>query len=1446
MHWRRELFGSNQEAARKAFLNYVDSVMSSSYLKNKEMAVDDDCCNKCESNGNATMEQCVASSISEHVGGDGDGHVDIGPCTVHDKFVDIDVGGALEQEQLQRIRNTRSKHEKDKIQGKIIDCRECGETFSTNELVQMSLRHYKRVAEADMEASRRLTDDVTIHMSSHRRDIACYRFPYDFESFSPSVESTSFYETSQVRGILLRWRFDDHDFGHRPGCFKKGPECRFNLAKPYCEQTTLHVDEVAEDRSNVVMWHLLNESVQLETTPYLIETRRSMGSQFMNTHSVEASAVFACNTNVQMGEPCHLFYASAYAFKDTQSEDSERFIRIGTQVIKRLLRMQQAAAENARLENREPAERVPDFGGGLSMLLSGMCANLNKAICSATMAHLLINKEQRFEYSHQFTNVLVGQMEDVLDGKEGHFRIRKNHSKTQNTTVLWPDSSVDDYIHRPDHLGDISLYEFNANYKKVCKSFKQMKSTNASSSTLDDEAMEGNEDDSDNDDEEDDGENDSRKYKFRSEHPGHEFSYVQERKHMCIPVISLPDEEGLCSVKDLQIDSTNPSTSVIQRRERYAKLSLILFCPFRSLEDLQSENGNYWSTFESILAQTRIDSDSAMDAESMLVDTLPFYRHGIDILHNIDERKAIQTMRSAVEPIAKRTVYQLNEEDDDVTRRNRNGEDDSNAIDLAHFDEEEDRDVNADFGVAGENTQRTQRSNHAIIARGGVSDDSVIGARISHQESLLVGGEDANGTTATAIPQEERSASNADGDQLYGARTSFSQMIQIIEGTIVGGNYDDYTRTLSDEGGEHVAADMDAHASDNIFDDQVEQSLNIPTLQSVALKVAREEGTQLDRKQYIAYEILASTLLLDLLEDTKMTTTTLQLGGDARTQRIMQRLRALGGRDQLVMFLTGFAGAGKSTCIKVAQRYCFEFCRAASIVWDDVTFLFTSTTGSSASLFGGNTIHNEAFLNGRIRNISQALRERWKKVRLLIIDEISFFTNEGIDKLNKKLQNLLGVSNKPFGGMSVVFSGDFHQLKPVLTRNDSVLYDQSRNGLFLGSINCAIILEESHRFDGDPEYGRVMRNFWQGNPTVQDVDYINEREVGQNGVELPEEEPDSDITYACPFNKQRNAISAGMFSKHIQSGGFPTVDMDDLPPDHTIIVEADIGSSSTAGNDGVTRVSPVVRDAILQHCGDADVTVGTSRKVDPSLKLYNGAHVMCNNNNMLKTHNIGNGTIARVKSIKLKSTAPNPIWKNWEGYKVLTVNARHVEYVEIERFPDNAKIAAIKKSIHELEADMIPDDDMSNTGADADRLAGLKHDLVAAQNAQCVKVLPTKSTAKVTVDLTGLGLTRQVIKGVKIQQLPLIMNDATTGHKLQGMSKDKLVVVDWDFKNANWVYVVLSRVRTRDGLYLLKPLPRDCLDKFQVPRELIAFEQTMRRLEEHNLTERVEMMAELG
>ena len=46
-----------------------------------------------------------------------------------------------------------------------------------------------------------------------------------------------------------------------------------------------------------------------------------------------------------------------------------------------------------------------------------------------------------------------------------------------------------------------------------------------------------------------------------------------------------------------------------------------------------------------------------------------------------------------------------------------------------------------------------------------------------------------------------------------------------------------------------------------------------------------------------------------------------------------------------------------------------------------------------------------------------------------------------------------------------------------------------------------------------------------------------------------------------------------------------------------------------------------------------------------------------------------------------------------------------------------------------------------------------------------------------------------------------VKNIATTGHQLQGMSKDQLIVSSWNYSSKNWIYyVVLSRVRTLSGL----------------------------------------------
>jgi len=64
-------------------------------------------------------------------------------------------------------------------------------------------------------------------------------------------------------------------------------------------------------------------------------------------------------------------------------------------------------------------------------------------------------------------------------------------------------------------------------------------------------------------------------------------------------------------------------------------------------------------------------------------------------------------------------------------------------------------------------------------------------------------------------------------------------------------------------------------------------------------------------------------------------------------------------------------------------------------------------------------------------------------------------------------------------------------------------------------------------------------------------------------------------------------------------------------------------------------------------------------------------------------------------------------------------------------------------------------------------------------------------------------------------QIPANSNDGTTGHKLQGMSKDVIIVTSWPTgglsKIKNSEYVVLSRVRTLSGLYLVDPIDMEKL-----------------------------------
>lgn len=105
-------------------------------------------------------------------------------------------------------------------------------------------------------------------------------------------------------------------------------------------------------------------------------------------------------------------------------------------------------------------------------------------------------------------------------------------------------------------------------------------------------------------------------------------------------------------------------------------------------------------------------------------------------------------------------------------------------------------------------------------------------------------------------------------------------------------------------------------------------------------------------------------------------------------------------------------------------------------------------------------------------------------------------------------------------------------------------------------------------------------------------------------------------------------------------------------------------------------------------------------------------------------------------------------------------------------------------------------------------------------DASILKLSVNYDTASVTMKDPIFNISRT--NEFKLKQFQILKADAITGHKLQGLSKDRLVIADWDYSTPNWVYVVLSRVRTLEGVFLMKRLDED---KLKGPDPRLLYEE---------------------
>jgi len=131
------------------------------------------------------------------------------------------------------------------------------------------------------------------------------------------------------------------------------------------------------------------------------------------------------------------------------------------------------------------------------------------------------------------------------------------------------------------------------------------------------------------------------------------------------------------------------------------------------------------------------------------------------------------------------------------------------------------------------------------------------------------------------------------------------------------------------------------------------------------------------------------------------------------------------------VFITGSAGTGKSTLLKLYRDSCPD------------RLVCLAPTGVAALNIGGQTIHS--FFAFPPQLIREGEFKIWKNKRLikklevLIIDEISMVRADLLDGIDHYLRTVRK-KDRPFGGVKMVFFGDLFQLPPVVRGNFEANY----------------------------------------------------------------------------------------------------------------------------------------------------------------------------------------------------------------------------------------------------------------------------------------------------------------------------------------------------------------------------------------------------------------------
>lgn len=195
------------------------------------------------------------------------------------------------------------------------------------------------------------------------------------------------------------------------------------------------------------------------------------------------------------------------------------------------------------------------------------------------------------------------------------------------------------------------------------------------------------------------------------------------------------------------------------------------------------------------------------------------------------------------------------------------------------------------------------------------------------------------------------------------------------------------------------------------------------------------------------------------------------------------------------IFITGPGGTGKSYLLQTLYTH-FKGLTGK-------TLAITAMTGCAALLLGSwaKTLHSWAGIGiGRlpvdqvVKTISTDARKkkRWRQTDCIVVDEVSMLTPNLLEYLDQ-VGRLVRKCDKPFGGIQIVFVGDFYQLPPVSKDGDTRTF-AFESPLWAATVSKTIQLTQILR-QKDPIFQHILNEARTGSLTPDSYAALESRKT---------------------------------------------------------------------------------------------------------------------------------------------------------------------------------------------------------------------------------------------------------------------------------------------------------------------------------------------------------------